>query len=178
MTTKVNGGTEALLCPSAQPEMLGSIIFGVVGGTVDEPRIGYLTDLQPVTPEVLALAREVKPTEVFRIAAPCANSGCTHFDGVGCRLAERVAQLLPRVTDKLPFCKIRRDCRWWRQEGVAACRRCPQVVTEVYWPTDLQMDVAGSDARQLVRNDETFSIASGCTQRGKQQDRSNGEISW
>jgi hypothetical protein len=145
--THVEAGTAALLCPSAQPEMPESVIFGVVGGTVDEPRLGYLTEPQPVTPEILALAGVVKPTEVFRLAAPCANGGCIHFDGAGCRLAERVVKLLPQVAEKPPPCQIRQDCRWWRQEGVAACKRCPQVVTEVYWPTDLQMDAAG---RELI----------------------------
>ena len=34
------------LCPSAQPAMEGSVVFGVVGGTSDEPRVAYLTDPQ------------------------------------------------------------------------------------------------------------------------------------
>ena len=34
------------LCPSAQPEMEGSVVLGVVGGTSDEPRVGYLTEPQ------------------------------------------------------------------------------------------------------------------------------------
>jgi len=30
------------LCPSAQPQMEGSTIIGVVGGTPEQPRLAYL----------------------------------------------------------------------------------------------------------------------------------------
>jgi hypothetical protein len=30
---------------------------------------------------------------------------------------------------QVPACNIRRDCRWFRQEGRAACQRCPQIAT-------------------------------------------------
>jgi hypothetical protein len=120
------------LCPSAQPEMAGVIIFGIVVGTISEPRVAYLAEPQPVNDRVLALAGPVKPTEVFRLAAPCAGNGCQHFDGGQCRLAMRTATVLPVVAEKLPPCLIRPHCRWWEQEGKAACVRCPQVVTESY----------------------------------------------
>ena len=124
------------LCPSAQPEMDGSVAFGVVGGTVEEPRLVHFTEPQPVTPELLALTRPVKPTEVFRFAAPCAGHACQHFDGTDCRLVTRVVQILPAVTSDLPPCVLRPDCRWWQQEGKAACLRCPQIVTERHAPSD------------------------------------------
>ena len=130
------------LCPSAQPEMDGSLVFGVIGGTAEEPQVAYLDVPQPVTEEVLALTQPVKPTEVFRIAAPCAERACQHFDGSKCQLAMRVAQMLPVVVDRLPPCAIRPHCRWWQQEGKAACARCPAVVTEMYQPTDQQRQAA------------------------------------
>jgi hypothetical protein len=102
----------------------------VVGGTVEEPRVGYLERPLEVTEETLALAAPVKPTEVFRFAAPCAASQCQHFDGSQCVLATRTVALLPRVVGRLPRCAIRPRCRWWAQEGPAACFRCPQIVTE------------------------------------------------
>jgi hypothetical protein len=130
------------LCPSAQPEMADSILFGMVTGTVDEPRVAYLTEPQPVTDEILGLADPVKPTEVFRFAAPCAGRGCQHFDGVNCQLASRVVKLVPAVVDLLPPCRIRPDCRWWQQEGKAACMRCPLVVTQNYVPSEQQRKAA------------------------------------
>jgi len=122
-------------CPSAQPEMAGSVVFGVVGGTVEEPRVGYLTQPLPASPEVLALAGAAPPGEVFRFGAPCAGAGCLHFDGAKCRLAQRIVQGLLPVVDALPPCHLRPTCLWWKQEGRAACMRCPQVVSQVEGPS-------------------------------------------
>ena len=130
------------LCPSAQPEMENSVVFGVVGGTVDLPQIAYLDMAQPVTDELLALSNPVNPTEVFRFAAPCAEGACRHFDGVKCRLVARAVQVLPVVVNRLPPCAIRPNCRWWQQEGKAACMRCPAITTEIYQPSDQQRQVA------------------------------------
>lgn len=125
-----------LLCPSAQPEMPGGRIFGVMGGTVESPLLGYLDEPTPATPELLALSGPVKPTEVFRLAAPCVESACCHFDGRDCRLVTRIVQILPAVSEALPACRIRHDCRWFQQEGRPACLRCPQVITQNCSPTE------------------------------------------
>ena len=124
------------LCPSAQPEMAESVAFAIIGGTVDEPRAIPLVEPRPVTPELLAMTEPVKPTEVFRFAAPCAGSQCAHFDRGNCRLVQRTIALLPVVSETLPACRIRAECRWWLQEGRAACMRCPQVITENWQPSD------------------------------------------
>lgn len=134
--------TEPAMCPSAQPEMEGSVVLGVVGGTVEEPRVAYLVKPLPVNGSLLALSGSMKPTEVFRIAARCAGTACQHFDGTDCRLATRIVQMLPDVVDILPACQLRPHCRWWLQEGKAACVRCPQVVTERYQPTELERQAA------------------------------------
>ncbi|MBI2760481.1 MAG: nitrogen fixation protein [Chloroflexi bacterium] len=136
-------------CPSAQPEMEGSVVFGVVGGDRAAPRVGYLTEARPVTPELLALTGAVPATEVFRIGAPCAASACRHFDGARCTLATRVAEGLPIVADTLPACRLRPSCRWWQQEGKAACMRCPQVVTQSWHPSDVYERVATPQLIQL-----------------------------
>lgn len=125
-----------LLCPSAHPEMAESRVFGMIGGTEHEPRVEYLDQPAPVTDELMALAGPVKPIEVFRIAAPCVEQKCRHFDGHDCQLASRIVQILPAVTNSLPPCRVRQDCRWFRQEGGAACQRCPQVITQNYAPSD------------------------------------------
>ena len=125
------------LCPSAQPNWGGAQVFAVVGGTPDRPETAYLDQAQLVTDELLAMAAPVAPAEVFRFSAPCAKGACAHFDegGQSCRLAEKTVRLAPVVFEKLPKCAIRNDCRWWKQEGVSACRRCPQVVTVNYDPS-------------------------------------------
>lgn len=129
-------------CPSAQPGMDESVAFGVIEGTVEAPRMVHLTRSLPVTDELLALSGPVAPTEVFRFAAPCAGDSCQHFDGKDCRLATRIVQILPAVTSDLPPCSLRPSCRWWQQEGRAACLRCPQVVTETYGPSEEFMRAA------------------------------------
>ena len=131
------------LCPSTtHPEQGESVVFGVVGGTVESPRLAYLREPQPVTDDLLAVSGSVGPTEIFRFAAPCAASGCQHFDGTDCRLVQRIVGMLPTVVDVLPACQLRSNCRWWQQEGKAACLRCPQIVTKTYHPSDTQRQVA------------------------------------
>ncbi|PSB27520.1 nitrogen fixation protein [Chlorogloea sp. CCALA 695] len=134
------------LCPSARPEWKESVVFGLISGTVTEPRVAYLKQPLPVTDELMAKASPVTPTEIFRTAAPCATKGCHHFDGKDCRLAQRIVEQLPTVVEELPPCSIRRDCRWWQQEGKAACMRCPQAITDNYNPSELMRNVATPSA--------------------------------
>jgi hypothetical protein len=145
MNAEIRNSKPPPQCPSAQPGMEDSVVFGVVGGTVEQPRVAYLDKPQPVTQELLELAAPVSPTEVFRFAAPCAGGACRHFDGVNCRLASRTVQILPEAVDILPPCSIRPTCRWWQQEGKAACLRCPMVVTQVYAPSDTIARAADPD---------------------------------
>jgi hypothetical protein len=131
-----------VLCPSAQPDIPGSMILGIVQGTVNQPRMIPLAHPQPGSPELLALTAPVSPTEVFRFAAPCAATGCRHFDGSHCRLAGRIVKMQEPVAEALPICRIRLRCRWWLQEGRAACQRCPGIVTEVVSPDERTYQMA------------------------------------
>jgi hypothetical protein len=140
------------MCPSAQPEMANSVIFGVVRGTAEKPRLAYLVEPQPVTRELLLLTTPVKPTEVFRIAAPCAGDACRHFDGTNCQLARRIVNLVPAVVATLPPCHIRPNCRWWQQEGRAACVRCPQIVTESEQRDKLLVEASGVGTAEEFTN--------------------------
>jgi len=129
-------------CPSAQPEWAGSFVFGVVAGKAEKPQVIHLEKPLPVTDELLALAKPVTPTEIFRFAAPCAEKACIHFSGSNCLLVQRTVEKLSEVVDTLPSCRIRQNCRWWQQEGKAACMRCPQVITDNYNPSELIREVA------------------------------------
>lgn len=123
---------QTLLCPSAQPEMARSTVLGVIGGTTENPLLSYIEGPLPVNDHLLAMARPVQATEIFRFAAECEESACCHFDGSRCRLATRIVQILPAVVESLPACTIRATCRWFQQEGRDVCFRCPQIVTQVY----------------------------------------------
>jgi hypothetical protein len=131
-----------LLCPSARPTPENSFVFGVIGGLAAAPRVTYLKKVQVVTAELIEKVQPVTPAEVFRTASSCETKGCKHFDGMTCQLATRVAEQLPAVVEQLPPCAIRRDCRWWQQEGSVACFRCPQVITDNYSPSDLMKEVS------------------------------------
>jgi hypothetical protein len=126
----------ALMCPSADAEMSGSVIFGVVVGTPAEPHVVHLDRIKQIPPELLTLDSPVNPSEIFRIGATCIENSCAHFDGAKCRLTERIIDGLPAVTDRLPACAIRGNCRWWYQEGKEACLRCQQVVRDNYIATE------------------------------------------
>jgi hypothetical protein len=104
-------------------------ILGVVDVGADGPSLRYLNERVAATPELLEKAAPAAPGAVFRLAARCAESKCTHFDGARCQLVDRIVKSLPAVTESLPPCTIRPICRWHRQEGRSACLRCPQVVT-------------------------------------------------
>ncbi|MFT3858648.1 MAG: nitrogen fixation protein [Aquabacterium sp.] len=133
-------------CPSVQPDTPDAHVFAVVGGTADRPEVAYLDEALPVTPDIWAMTAPLNPAEVLRIAGPCAMStACMHFDDERrkCRLAIRTVRLAPVVVSKPPRCAIRRSCMWWSQEGVSACLRCPQVIT----------NDAGADARTVATAD-------------------------
>ena len=112
--------------------MEGAAVFAIVQGTAAEPRAGYLDQVVPLTAAIAAQAGPVKPTEIFRMSAPCAGNACCHFGGGRCSLVGRLVQLIPAVVTSAPPCRLRPDCMWWMQEGVEACLRCPQVVTNLY----------------------------------------------
>lgn len=122
---------ENLLCPSAQPEMAGARIIGVLSGTSTDPRVAYLEPDTHIDPDVANGLGELSPTQVFRFAAKCEKKGCSHFSEGRCSLGDRVVAHLPEVVDTLPVCQIRSGCRWFAEQGGGICRRCPQVVTMI-----------------------------------------------
>ena len=126
----------SLLCPSAQPGMTGLRLIGVIEATPDGSRVAYLNEDVPVTPELLSQTGDVPPSLVFRLGGHCEEHRCTHFDGQHCRLVNRIVDVLPEVVDALPICLVRSTCRWYAEQGGKACRRCPQVVTELEDPSE------------------------------------------
>jgi hypothetical protein len=118
------------------------VLFGVVRRQGDEARVETAARPLPADRLLPLVPPEVRPTEVFRFAAPCAGDACAHFDGRDCRLAMRIVARLPAVVRTLKPCSIRPTCRWFAQEGAAACFRCPQVVTEPYSASELMAEVA------------------------------------
>ena len=137
---------ESLLCPSAQPNEPGARVFGVHTAAPNHPRrLGYLTETIPVTPDLLAHSGKADAAEVLRVAAPCMNGGCRNFEHGACGLAGRIARMLDPVVGALSRCAIRPVCRWFREQGPAACVRCPQVVTHSREGSGVPIEVAYGD---------------------------------
>jgi len=123
-------------------------VLGVVQRDGPTSTLEYLNERVPATTEVLAMAAPLKPTEVFRLAATCAEHKCPHFDGTDCRLVTRIVQILPAAVTALPPCIIRQDCRWYSQEGRAACHRCPEITTISYDVSSLAQKISGLPVMQ------------------------------
>jgi hypothetical protein len=93
-----------------------------------------LDDPVPAPPGLEARLGGIAATEVMRFAAPCACNRCRHFSGGICGIGRRMVEELVPAAEGVPACAIRAECRWWRQEGRAACLRCTQIVTDSYDP--------------------------------------------
>jgi hypothetical protein len=138
-------------CPSSAPGVDGAIILGVVGGTPDEPRIRYLSRPAPVDSAVLAALDGVDPAEVVRVAAPCSQQRCSHFRDNSCTLVSKIVRAVPEPAGahQVPPCHLRSRCRWWSQEGVAACRRCPVILTRDIRPSE-EIELASDPRTSLA----------------------------
>jgi hypothetical protein len=124
---------EPLSCPAAPPHWPEAKIFGIAGGTIDQPEITFLDEAVPVTPDLLAATTPVSPREVFRFSADCRKDGCPHWSDEGpgrCTLVSTVLREFDPVVTELPPCSVRKSCRWWAQEGRAACQRCAGIPTD------------------------------------------------
>jgi hypothetical protein len=120
-------------CPSAQPASPGAEVIGIVHRLDREQVVvAFLRHRVEIEHVLSMLPASVSPTEVFRFGARCAESNCRHFSSDRCTLVSRIVAELPQVTDHLPPCRLRSSCRWWQQEGAAACCRCPQIATESF----------------------------------------------
>ena len=136
-----------LVCPSAQPDLAHSRIYGVIAGSSENVEVVYFSEELPVTPELIAMCAPVAPTEVFRFAAPCQGNKCQHFDGAECRLVNNLVQISIGSKQDLKPCPIRTSCRWFAQQGAAACARCTEIVTTYYNPPP-ELDQAAIPFRQ------------------------------
>lgn len=119
------------MCPSAAWNSEGAQVFGVVGGDVKRPQVMFLKTLLTPSKELESKLGDVSPDQVFRVAAPCAGTGCGHHNAETkrCSLVEKIVEGVDAVVDHYAVCRIRATCLWWDQEGVKACVRCPQIAT-------------------------------------------------
>src|SRR5262249_16492578 len=126
------GKAMAVSCPSASVAQDNTVVIGVVVAQGSNPRVAQLPKPVPLESVAHLIPDSVPATEVLLLPAPSPERPCVHFNNGRCALASRIVQRLPVVAERLSPCAVRPSCRWWRQEGAAACRRCPQIVTEPF----------------------------------------------
>lgn len=131
-----------LSCPSAQPGQTARAVIGVVGRKGGRPHVSMLPQSISLDSVAHLIPDSIPVTEVLRLGAPCAERHCSHFYNQRCTLASRIVSRLPAVVDRLVPCALRPSCRWWRQEGPAACHRCPQIVTEPLHASEVMRELA------------------------------------
>jgi hypothetical protein len=116
-------------CPSA----LGQVGSNIVGVVNPSGTIGYFADPIEVTQEFLDSAGDPENLErKFRFSNKCVKSGCSQWTGQECGVIKAVMAMenIP-AHDTLPVCSVRSSCRWYYQEGFAACNGCRYVITNV-----------------------------------------------
>ncbi|HYM21524.1 MAG TPA: hypothetical protein VEW28_11055 [Candidatus Kapabacteria bacterium] len=121
---------ETILCPSSRAKP-GAKLLGIRqdNGTVEILPTVVQIDLQFVE----SISEYVKPEQHFRFANSCIEGSCAQWTGSRCGVADRALEFLDTVavSDTLPECSIRPQCRWFVQSGADACKICPYILTEI-----------------------------------------------
>lgn len=119
-------------CPSSTCDT-GAVLLGKVkkDGTV-----GFLSSrLELDESSVTEFAKLGTPEVYYRFSNTCVESGCKQWDQSAghCSVIKKILTVevdFP-LSNTLPNCLIRKTCRWYFQDGAAACRICPLVVTDM-----------------------------------------------
>jgi hypothetical protein len=118
-----------VLCPSARLKE-GAILVGIVLG---DGSVAFAADRLVVNQQFIENALQGRaPEKRFRFGDTCVKSGCLQWKGSRCGVIDQILEAIPPHGSPwpLPECSIRPQCRWYGQSGAAACRVCPQVVTD------------------------------------------------
>ncbi|MBS1732083.1 MAG: hypothetical protein JST02_02190 [Bacteroidetes bacterium] len=118
-------------CPSSVCEE-GAQMLGVVK---NDGTVSILPVALPIDKEFVQRSKDIPDIERrFRFSGTCLEKGCKQWTGHSCGVIENVlSSFTPKGKAKgLPECSLRINCRWFSQEGRAACKACPLVVTDVH----------------------------------------------
>lgn len=113
------------MCPSYLGKT-GAQLFGVMG---KDGKVQFITPLT-VTEEFLELNRECHNLEQrFRFTGKCVEKGCSQWNNEEskCSLSKKIQDLDNERVQKLSFCPIRTQCRWYFQDGEKACFSCNEI---------------------------------------------------
>lgn len=121
---------ERILCPSARCKA-GATLLGVVR---EDGTIAFLPAGFEVDEDFVRLVRQGRnPESRFRFADRCIEGACQQWKDHHCTVPGKVRSRLDVLPESgEPDCAVRPYCRWYRQDGAAACDICPLVITDVY----------------------------------------------
>jgi hypothetical protein len=123
-------GEQERMCPSTT--VGNSTVF--LGMITPARRVAYVTPQMPIDSVLDTLDRSAGALERrYRFAGPCVTSKCGFWTGELCGLGARLVASYQETggpSIDLPKCAIRRSCRWFAEQGPAACSPCSYVVTE------------------------------------------------
>lgn len=70
-----------------------------------------------------------KKEENIRRSAICETKNCTNWNGSECILPSVIMTEFATidVLSRSKSCSIRKDCRWFHQEGIKICKICPVI---------------------------------------------------
>jgi hypothetical protein len=120
-------GTDGFTCPSGLCSS-GNLLIGIVQNN------GVIASIRPalqVDDDFVRKAHDASnspPETRFRFAGPCVSTSCEQWAQGRCTVGDAVAQELPGGDSHLRACVIRSTCRWWAQNGPAACHSCSGIV--------------------------------------------------
>ena len=118
-----------LTCPSTS--VANSTVF--LGMITPAGRVAYVTPAIPADVVLDDLDSTERVESRYRFAGPCVTSSCGFWTGDHCGLGARLVESYEEVGGAqvdLPKCAIRRTCRWFAEQGPAACSPCSYVVTD------------------------------------------------
>jgi hypothetical protein len=119
------------MCPSTTAS--NSTVF--LGMIMPTGKVAYVTPEVPSATVLSTLEESGTPLESqYRFAGPCVTSKCGFWTGEHCGLGAKLAESYQSANlpdpESLPKCAIRRTCRWFAEQGPAACSPCSYVVTD------------------------------------------------
>ncbi len=116
-------------CPSAKFSK-GALLIGIKN---DQEEMDMLDEPIKITDDIYDEigASGILPEKALRTANKCLESGCKQWTGKKCGVIDSVLKRVENnyLKDQLPECAIRKDCRWYAQQGDIACKVCPLVTT-------------------------------------------------
>ncbi len=123
----------AILCPSWRCEA-GASLIGII---LADGTVAFSKDRIVIDEAFVEVARQGRsPEKRFRFSSTCKRAACIQWTEGECCIPDLIIKEHqergpdPNEPFVLPECSIRPRCRWHLQSGDAACRACPEVITD------------------------------------------------